>query len=402
MHLPKVAEKLITYSASKVWSAIQAANKVAPEPQPFKPKWSDSPIPRGKARTKPPLGWPRETDSLCPVCVKEARTAILRGDEEIGHLIHDKPGEIKAQIHERDGKIVMVKDVPDARPLRRRDGDRSAFLSHLERCSRAATSAHNDDSLHDHGSRAHQVRPRRGAHRRPDEPLQHDVRPVLHGRQPGGFVHELSWDDIKTACSTTPISVKPRRQMSVQFSGGEPTLSPHFLDAIRYAGRSATTRSRRDQRHRASRRSRASRSRQGGGPALWSTCSSTASATPPTRTGRSWQPVRREAARDRGVLEGGVDVIPVMTIVNGVNNEQVGRIVEFALDNADKITVPELPAGELHGPRRGRRRRDAREAAVHAVPPRAGREAADRRDGEPLRDWFPISALSPFGDVVRL
>jgi uncharacterized radical SAM superfamily Fe-S cluster-containing enzyme len=31
------------------------------------------------------------------------------------------------------------------------------------------------------------------------------------------------------------LTIKPRRQMSVQFSGGEPTLSPHFLQAIKYA-----------------------------------------------------------------------------------------------------------------------------------------------------------------------
>ena len=31
------------------------------------------------------------------------------------------------------------------------------------------------------------------------------------------------------------ITIKPRRQMSVQFSGGEPTLSPYFLDAVAYA-----------------------------------------------------------------------------------------------------------------------------------------------------------------------
>ena len=31
----------------------------------------------------------------------------------------------------------------------------------------------------------HQVRPRRGPDGRPDQPLQHDVQPVLHGRQPG-------------------------------------------------------------------------------------------------------------------------------------------------------------------------------------------------------------------------
>ena len=34
------------------------------------------------------------------------------------------------------------------------------------------------------------------------------------------------------------ISIKPRRQMSVQFSGGEPTLSPYFLDAVRYCPQS--------------------------------------------------------------------------------------------------------------------------------------------------------------------
>src|SRR5690348_7305661 len=48
-----------------------------------------------------------------------------------------------------------------------------------------------------------------------------------------GFVHELSWEDIQTLLDNA-ISIKPRRQMSVQFSGGEPTLSPYFLDAVRF------------------------------------------------------------------------------------------------------------------------------------------------------------------------
>ena len=49
-----------------------------------------------------------------------------------------------------------------------------------------------------------------------------------------GFVHELTWEDIKTLLDNA-ITIKPRRQMSVQFSGGEPTMSPYFLDAVRYA-----------------------------------------------------------------------------------------------------------------------------------------------------------------------
>ncbi len=43
-----------------------------------------------------------------------------------------------------------------------------------------------------------------------------------------GYVHELEWDEIKKILDDS-LTIKPRRQMSVQFSGGEPTLSPHFL-----------------------------------------------------------------------------------------------------------------------------------------------------------------------------
>ena len=49
-----------------------------------------------------------------------------------------------------------------------------------------------------------------------------------------GFVHELTWDEIKTMLDNA-ITIKPKRQMSVQFSGGEPTLSPYFLDAVAYS-----------------------------------------------------------------------------------------------------------------------------------------------------------------------
>ncbi len=41
----------------------------------------------------------------------------------------------------------------------------------------------------------------------------------------------------------------------------------------------------------------------------------------------------------------GVEIVPVVTIVNGINNEQVGRIIKFALDNPKKIGFLSLPAG---------------------------------------------------------
>ena len=72
------------------------------------PKWADKPLLKSWQKVKPPLGWPRETDSLCPVCVREARQEILDGKRDYKVLLTEKIGEIKATIIERDGKILMV------------------------------------------------------------------------------------------------------------------------------------------------------------------------------------------------------------------------------------------------------------------------------------------------------
>src|SRR5262245_54495170 len=108
----KTLEKVVTASANTVWPLMQRLNRLAPPPEPFHPKWSDRPIPRGGERSAPPLGWPRETDSLCPTCVKEARAEILKGNADWKVLLTDKPGEIRARIVEREGRVVMEKACP--------------------------------------------------------------------------------------------------------------------------------------------------------------------------------------------------------------------------------------------------------------------------------------------------
>ena len=79
-----------------------------------------------------------------------------------------------------------AQDVPDARHVRRPDLDRRRVLApdreplpgaRLRHPGRRAgpPPRHLDD----------QVRARRRAHHRPHQPLQHDVQPLLHGREPG-------------------------------------------------------------------------------------------------------------------------------------------------------------------------------------------------------------------------
>jgi len=112
MHKPiKYVEKGLTYAAKGAWVAFDALNSIKPG-NTFIPKWSDIPLQKSWQKVKPPLGWPRETDSLCPVCVREARHEIVDGKRDYKILLNEKIGEIKAQIIERDGKILMVKDCP--------------------------------------------------------------------------------------------------------------------------------------------------------------------------------------------------------------------------------------------------------------------------------------------------
>jgi uncharacterized radical SAM superfamily Fe-S cluster-containing enzyme len=49
-----------------------------------------------------------------------------------------------------------------------------------------------------------------------------------------GYVHEPTFEDTK-AILDRAVSFKPRRPDHHSFLGGEPTLSPYFLDAVAYA-----------------------------------------------------------------------------------------------------------------------------------------------------------------------
>ena len=90
-----------------------------------------------------------------------------------------------------------------------------------------------------------------------------------------------------------------------------------------------------------------------------------------------------------------------MTIVNGVNNEQVGRIIQFAIDNPKKISFLSFQPVSFTGrdeevtPERRAAQRYTLSHLAHDVKNQTG-------IGEPTRDWFPISFTSTFGDWADL
>ncbi len=401
MHKPiKYVEKVVAAAANVGWHVFDGLNQISQNPS-FTPRWSEKPLLKSYEKMKPTLGWPRETDSLCPKCIPEIRQQIVDGKLPHQILLNEKVGEIKATIVEKDGKIVMVKDCPIHGHFEDTMAIDPAFFKHLEDVFPGRDiRAHADEKLHNHGTST--ITHGRGSVLTVDLTNRCNMMcdPCFMDANQVGFVHELTWDDIKTLLDNA-ISIKPRRQMSVQFSGGEPTLSPFFLDAVRYA-------------------------RKVGYNSVQAATNGIEFAKSPEFCKQAaeaglryaylqFDGIGNEANSHRAVgnlfdvklraienlWSNGVDIVPVITIINGINNEQVGAVVRFALDNPKKIPFLSFQPVSFTG-RDEAVTDDRRQAQRYTLSHLAHDVKNQTGLGIPIRDWFPISFMSTFSDFADL
>jgi 7,8-dihydro-6-hydroxymethylpterin dimethyltransferase len=386
-------------AANALWPAVRAYNTRFERPSP-RPKWAPAPLLKTRERTFPPLGWPRETDSLCPGCVKEARAAVLEGRADVRSLVEGKPGEIRARIEERDGSIMMTKtcdrhgvidDVISVDP---------AFTARIEGLFPGRDFRAPATKLRDHGTSS--ILYGRGSVLTVDLTNRCNMMcdPCFMDANQVGFVHELEWSEVQKILDDA-LGVQPRRQMSVQFSGGEPTLSPHFLQAVKYAKEAgffcvqcATNGVRFAQEPEFAREAKAAGLRIAylqfdgvGEPA-----------NAHRKVGNLFE-VKLRAIEN--LHAAGIDVVLVVTVLKGVNDDQVGQVVRFAVENADKITVVSFQPvsftgrDEDIGDEERRAKRYTLSHLAHDLKTQLGAT-------EPMRDWFPLSAMGPFGDLTDL
>src|SRR5690349_12067534 len=401
MHKPiKYVEKGLTYAAKGAWLAYDTLNSIKPNAA-FTPKWSELPLQKSWQKVKPPLGWPRETDSLCPNCVREARQAIVDGKQDYKILLNEKVGEIKAVITEKDGKIVMIKDCPIHGHFEDVMAIDPAFFKHLEESFPGSDiRSHNDEKLHNHGSST--IKYGRGSVLTIDLTNRCNMMcdPCFMDANQVGFVHELSWEDIKTLLDNA-ITIKPRRQMSVQFSGGEPTLSPYFLDAVRYAKKVGynSVQAATNGIEFAKSPEFAKAAAEAGLRYAYLQFDGIGNAANSHRLVGNLFDVKLRAIEN--LWSNGVDIVPVTTIVNGVNNEQVGRIIKFALDNPRKISFLSFQPVSFTG-RDEEVTTERREAQRYTLSHLAHDVKTQTGLGEPVRDWFPISFMGTFTDWADL
>ncbi len=398
MHKPiKYAEKMLSIAANGAWHVFDLLNQFKQNPS-FTPKWSEKPLLKSYEKTKPPLGWPRETDSLCPKCVPEIRNKIIEGELDWEILLNEKVGEVKAQIVERDGKIMMVKDCPvcgghfeDVMSI---DPE---FTQHLETVFPGRDiRAHNDEKLHNHGSST--ITHGRGSVLTVDLTNRCNMMcdPCFMDANQVGFVHELEWEEIKTMLDNA-ISIKPRRQMSVQFSGGEPTLSPHFLDAVRYSREVGyhSVQAATNGIEFAKSKEFCEKAVDAGLRYVYLQFDGIGNEANSHRHVGNLFDVKLKAIEN--LHQAGVEIVLVITLVNGINNEQVGRIVQFALDNPKKISFLSFQPVSFTG--RDEAITDERRKAQRYTLSHLAHDVKNQTGlGEPVRDWFPISFISTFSD----
>ena len=385
--------------ANALWPLVRAYNSRFERPSP-QPKWAPAPLLKRRERSFPPLGFPRETDSLCPACVKEARAEILSGRADVRLLVEGRPGEVRARIDEQDGAIVMTKTCAKHGAISDVISVDPAFTKRIERLFPGRDFESPASKLRNHGTST--IKYGRGSVLTVDLTNRCNMMcdPCFMDANQVGFVHELAWEEVQRILDDS-LSVKPQRQMSVQFSGGEPTLSPHFLRAIQYA-------------------------KDVGYFCVQCATNGVAFAQDPSLAKAAklaglriaylqFDGIGEEANAHRKVgnlfeiklraIENlhaaGIDVVLVVTVVRGVNDDQVGQVVRFAIENADKVTVVSFQPVSFTG--RDEDISDEKRRAQRYTLAHLARDLHDQLGvTEPMRDWFPLSAMGPFGDLTDL
>lgn len=328
---------------------------------------------------KAQTGLPRKTSSLCPECLQV----------------------ISANLLEEDGRVIMVKECPDHGHFKDIVSSSAALFKKVEKWNFL-----EGEGINNAWESKGEVCPRDCGlcenHRSTPTLTNVDLTNRCNLKCPfcfananvADYVYEPSLEDIKNMLDIA-ISVKPRRQQAVQFSGGEPTLSPHFIEACRYAKKLGFARIQAATNGitLANDWEFAQKAREAGLDTLYLQFDGTNEEIyKRTRNVDLWQVKQKvvEVARKLNIA-----IILVPTIVKTINDDQVGNILQFAVDNVDIIPgisyQPVCFTGRIDYEQRLRQRFTLGDLA----------QAVEDQTGyaKMMEDWYPLTMINP---ITRL
>ncbi len=385
-------------TTNAAWRILQPINNMLPAGKLPRPSWAPGPLLNQRDRTPMDMGVPRKTLSLCPDCNREAVEAVLKGEIGVADF-RDKPGIIEAEILEEGGRILMRKACDRHGPFEDVLSNHPDLFRKMERLAFGRDFGCVDDSnVHGHGQNS--IRSGRGAFLIVDLTNRCNMMcsPCFMDANAASYVHELSIEDIKVIF-TNALSFKPQREINVLFSGGEPTVSPIFLDAVRHAKSRGFHRL-----HVATNGIRFAESRdfalQARGAGLHGVYLQLDGVSEEKNKHRglgNYMALKQQALQN--IAAAGMRTTLQVTVTNGVNNDGLGDIVRFAVQNIDKIHgvvfQPIMFAGrdEHVSP-------DERYARRYPLTQLAFDLHEQTSIGwQPMRDWFPLSDFGIFAHL---
>lgn len=387
-------------AADLAWRAIEKINGLVPKNHHIPPSWAPGSL-RSKEPSRLDLQLPRTTDSLCPKCVIEARECVVCQRRSI-QSFKANPGVIPADIVEEAGRVFMRKICDKHGPFEDLLASRADFFRRMEGLYRGRDFAcAEDDHVHDHGVSS--IRYGRGSFLVVDLTNRCNMKctPCFMDANGGNHVHELPLEDVQ-AILRRALSFKPRREVNIFFSGGEPTLYPHFLEVVRYAKSLGFERL-----HVATNGIRfaqdpdfAACARAAGLHSVYLQFDGASNETNRHRGVGNLFDVKLQALDN--IARAGLRTTLQSTVIRGVNDDQVGPIVDFAIRNSDKIFgivfQPVMFAG------RDERVEDQRRCAQRYTLSDLAEDLGVHTQSawQPLRDWFPMSVLHDFAKLVDL
>jgi 7,8-dihydro-6-hydroxymethylpterin dimethyltransferase len=394
------AESVACVAADLAWHLTRIGSRWLNSHERF-PLWASGNLSNRPDLSVIPLGVPRKTASICPECVAQRRGSILQGMLADTGLKND-PGVITADIVEEAGRILIRKICPVHGPFEDLLASSAQFFQRMETlCPEPDFLCDQDERVHDHGVSS--IRYGRGAFLVFDLTNRCNMKcwPCFMDANAVGYVHELDLSAIKIIFLRAR-SFKPRRETNILFSGGEPTMSPFFLDALRCARKIGFWRL-----HVATNGIRFARepefaeeAREAGLHSVFLQFDGASEEANSHREVGNLYEAKLRAIEN--INKVGLRVTLQSTLMNQCNEGQVGSIFEFAIQNVEKVFSivfqPIMFAGRdrrVDADRRYGQRYTLSQLAQDL-------SSQTHNDWQPLRDWFPTSVLSRFTSVLDL
>lgn len=209
-----------------------------------------------------------------------------------------------------------------------------------------------------------------------------------------GYLYEPSLEQVRRMLQALR-NEQPAPGRVVQFSGGEPTIYPHFLEAMRMAREMGFT-------HIQAATNGlmftdlefAQQCKEAGLHTLYLQFDGVCEEVYQRTRGEPLLEMKLRCIDN--VRKAGLKICFVPTIVKGVNDHQIGDIIRLALDNVDVVSAISFQPVSFTG-RIARKELEAKRFTqsdlAHAVHQQTG-------ICDPYEDWFPLACVTPFSKLI--